>query len=464
MPAFAPFNGDGDANSHFASVNGVADLHIEQHHISAADALSGNEKHLDTMLLICTYTDNEILAHIPRGEHGEGIYAWTLNGTTGQLGARPTSVSRVTPNPAFLLKHPTLDVVYASTECIHAERCGEVVTLGLGSDGLLAEKGRVSAGGRSTCYLTMHAGFLTAVNYWDSIVALLPVSATDGLLGLQVDAHMQPGAEYVFETNPDRVEHWAHRQRWPHTHCFVTAPAYGAGPASHPLHLVPDLGQDTVWCFAIDPAAQRLVLRGGARLAPQQGPRHLVFHPTQRTCYVINELKSTVSVLHYLPENLGAGVAEADPTADGAGVRSAVDDPSCFLQHAQTLRTLPDDFESNDHHKSHASEIRVHPNGKFVLVANRGHDSIACFAVDDTAAGRGSLRLVHITPSGGAFPRNFNFDASGRFVVVGNQNSNTLCVFSFDAAGGMRLVDTKPQPSPNFVFALPATPHARPPY
>jgi len=42
-------------------------------------------------------------------------------------------VSRVTPNPAFLLKHPLLDIVYASTECIHAEGCGEVVTLALDS-------------------------------------------------------------------------------------------------------------------------------------------------------------------------------------------------------------------------------------------------------------------------------------------------------------------------------------------
>jgi DNA-binding beta-propeller fold protein YncE len=107
--------------------------------------------------------------------------------------------------------------------------------------------------------------------------------------------------------------------------------------------------------------------------------------------------------------------------------------------------------------QSHASEIRIHPSGKFVLVANRGHDSIACFAVDDSPSGRGMLSLSHITASGGAFPRNFNFDATGRFLIVGNQNSNNLAVFAFETADGgkMTLVDTKHQPSPNYVFAMP---------
>lgn len=217
------------------------------------------------------------------------------------------------------------------------------------------------------------------------------------------------------------------------------------------------------------------------------------------------ELKSTVSVLHYRPEHLprydaaeplressqGApdGDSEKAPSAppDGAPagvaangaacvVRSAADDDLCFLRHVATHRTLPPDFESTDHHKSHASEIRVHPSGRFVLVANRGHDSIAVYAVatttetvgtvatlpptdGSTAVSPGSLlgdlTLVHITPSGGAFPRNFNFDATGRFVVVGNQNSNNLTVFSFAHDGAMAIVDSKPQPSPNFVYPLP---------
>ena len=89
-----------------------------------------------------------MLQHIPKGEHGEGIYAWKLDGSTGKLSSKPTAVSPVQPNPAFILKHPSKDIVYASTECIN--ECGEVITLQVSNDGSLKELSRESAGGRST--------------------------------------------------------------------------------------------------------------------------------------------------------------------------------------------------------------------------------------------------------------------------------------------------------------------------
>lgn len=184
------------------------------------------------------------------------------------------------------------------------------------------------------------------------------------------------------------------------------------------------------------------MLHGGVQLKKEQGPRHAVFHPRVRSMYIVNELKSTVSVLKYQEKVPGTEVLEEDSM-----------DPSATLAHFQTLRTLPDDFESNDHHKSHASEIRLHPSGKYLFIANRGHDSIAIYSIDE--ANHGELSLVSITPSGGVFPRNFNF--AGKHVVVGNQNSNNLTVFDFDVdQGTLKVVDTVAQPSPNFVFALPA--------
>jgi len=383
--------------------------------------------------------------------------------------AVPGGVTEVRPNPAFLLKHPTKPVMYASTECIHAEGCGEVLTLAIGPGGALTEVGRTGAGGRSTCYLALDGtkSWLCAVNYWDAIVAVLPVGEGDGRVGAVAAAHMQPGASYVFESSPDRNEHWTHRQRWPHTHCFVSEPYSGAAR----VHLVPDLGRDVVWAYALCPRSGAPTLLAGARLQRRQGPRHLVFHPRQRTCYLINELKSTVSVLHFHADRLkvalaaleGAACGSAEGTAEEAGawdenvLDAARDADRCFLTLVATHRTLPAGFESDDHHRSHASEIRLHPTGSFLLVANRGHDSLACFAVDSSDAGRGGLRLVGVTPSGGHFPRNFNFSACGRFVVVGNQNSNTLNSFRFDlSSGALTAVDVAHQPSPNFVYALPA--------
>jgi len=129
---------------------------------------------------------------------------------------------------------------------------------------------------------------------------------------------------------------------------------------------------------------------------------------------------------------------------------------------------------------SHSSEIRVHPGGGFFVVGNRGHDSVAVFRATDffpdffpdasscsaseggvpssSSSSSGGIELVGITPSGGECPRNFNWAANGRFLVVGNQNSSAMCVFAFDRDTG-RL---SPEPvsrarvaSPNYVFAAP---------
>ena len=103
---------------------------------------------------------------------------------------------------------------------------------------------------------------------------------------------------------------------------------------------------------------------------------------------------------------------------------------------------------------SHCSEIRIDSAGKFVYIGNRGHDSIAVFAVDQAT---GKLARTACCPSGGEFPRNFQFSACGEFMVVGNQRSNNLTVFAINSVDG--TLDQKSQvdvPSPNFVFSTSA--------
>lgn len=200
-----------------------------------------------------------------------------------------------------------------------------------------------------------------------------------------------------------------------------------------------------IWCYTINEGAKQLELRCGVQLKKEQGPRHIVFHPRVPVAYIINELKSTVSVL-----KCNLRVLEDSDYSQEMDSNSN----ESVLRHIQTLRCLPSDFESHDHHRSHASEIRLHPDGKHVFVANRGHDSIAIFSIDEER--EGLLTLVSITSSGGVFPRNFNFDSTGNFVVVGNQNSNDLCVFAFHKENGsLTPVDKVFQPSPNFVFSIP---------
>jgi 6-phosphogluconolactonase len=75
----------------------------------------------------------------------------------------------------------------------------------------------------------------------------------------------------------------------------------------------------------------------------------------------------------------------------------------------------------------------VHPSGKFLYASNRGHHSIAIFAIEDG----GRLRPLTHVPCGGRTPRGFSVDASGRWMIVAHQDTHTIAVFSIDPATGI---------------------------
>jgi len=100
----------------------------------------------------------------------------------------------------------------------------------------------------------------------------------------------------------------------------------------------------------------------------------------------------------------------------------------------QTLRTVPDGFTG----ENNTAEIQTSADGRFVYVANRGHNSIAVFQVDATS---GMLTLLDVTPSLGDWPRDFKLDPTGGFLLVEHQKSDNIVVFRIDRATG-RLTPT----------------------
>jgi 6-phosphogluconolactonase len=85
-----------------------------------------------------------------------------------------------------------------------------------------------------------------------------------------------------------------------------------------------------------------------------------------------------------------------------------------------------------------AAEIEVHPSGKFLYVSNRGHDSIAVFAIDPD---KGTLTLVEYALTKGQTPRSFEVAPGGSLLFAENEKSNNIVVFSIDAKTG-RLTPT----------------------
>jgi 6-phosphogluconolactonase len=99
------------------------------------------------------------------------------------------------------------------------------------------------------------------------------------------------------------------------------------------------------------------------------------------------------------------------------------------LTPLQTVSTLPPDFTGVDN----SSEIGVGRSGRFLYASNRGHDSIAVFAIDPQ---KGTLTKVQIVPTQGKIPRNFAIDPTGKYLVVGNQLSDQMVVFAIDQKDG----------------------------
>jgi 6-phosphogluconolactonase len=178
--------------------------------------------------------------------------------------------------------------------------------------------------------------------------------------------------------------------------------------------LVTDKGIDQVVVYRLDTSAGKLIPnhpRSG-RVHPGAAPRHLAFGSTGRFAYVNGEADMTLSVFSY------------DATT-GA------------MQELQTVSTLPNDAEihagAGPVRNFSTAEIAVEPSGRFVYVSNRGHDSIASYAID---AGTG-----HVTPLGhvstmGRTPRNFSIDPSGKRLYAANQDSDTIVEFSLDPSTG----------------------------
>lgn len=124
------------------------------------------------------------------------------------------------------------------------------------------------------------------------------------------------------------------------------------------------------------------------------------------------------------------------------------------LSLIQSVSTIPIAFPTK---MNTCGRVCVHTSGNFVIVSNRGHESIAIFRVERKGSKKGCLRRTGFFHTRGETPRHFQFDFSGQYLVVANQDSNTIAVFSFNMCTG-EIVYTGNEyrvPSPNFVCSCP---------
>ncbi len=320
---------------------------------------------------------------------GTGIGLGVYDGATGRL--RATGVVPGVPNPSFVIVEGRR--LYAVNE----QSDGAVTALEVGADGVPKVVNSQPTGGADPCHLALHRGFLLSANYSSGSVSVHPVRP-DGGLGERTDLVVHEGS------GPD-----PERQEGPHAHQVLSDPA-------GEFVLAVDLGTDSVYSYALSDQG-KLTSVGVARLHAGAGPRHLAFHPSGKFAYIANELDSTIVVAAY----------------DGG-----------VLTPGPKVSTLPAGAPTTP--RNYPAEILVSPDGRYVYLSNRGHDSVAVFAVE---RGGAELRLVEATPVGGRFPRHITLDAAGRFLLAANQNSGTVTTFAVDrSTGKLRQVGTVDSPVP----------------
>lgn len=316
-------------------------------------------------------------------DKSKGIYVYRFQAGDGKL--TPLGLAAETPSPSFLAVHPSRRFLYAVNE----ERGGAVSAFAVDfRTGKLTFLNTVSSRGGGPCYVAVDKSGknVLVANYGGGSVAVLPIGE-DGKLS-EASAFVQHAAP------PAR----------PHAHSINLSP-------DNRFAIAADLGLDQVLVYRFDPVKGSLAAHDPpfTKVLKGSGPRHFAFHPNGKFGYVINELGNTVIVFAW---DAGSGV----------------------LKEVQSLSTLPKDFTG----KSYTAEVQVHPSGRFVYGSNRGHDSIAAFAVD---AAKGTLTAIEQVSTQGKFPRNFTIDPTGRYLFAANQNTDNIVVFRIDQKTG-RLAPT----------------------
>lgn len=324
--------------------------------------------------------------------HGEGIYLFDVDTRTGELLNRRLVAK--TPNPSWIVIHPSKQYLYAINEVTDfAAGSGSVSAFAVDAQsGALSLLNTVSSQGAGPAHMSLDATgtFAFVANYVGGTVAVLPIQR-NGQLGEAVDVHRDSGsvgALHAASALPGSFAISGHDT--PHAHMIAADP-------QNRFVLATDLGQDRLYLYRFDAGVGKLTPNGDPVSLPSgDGPRHFAFHPNGRWLYLLCEEASTIVFYHYDAENGKATLQE-------------------------TISALPSGFTGTNF----GSEIQVSPDGRFLYSANRLHDTIAVCAI----GGDGRLTWVGEVSTMGDYPRHFAFAPVGDLLFACDQRSD--CIASF---------------------------------
>lgn len=318
------------------------------------------------------------------GALGDGIYVYELDPKTGQLSHIQTVDSLI--NSSFLVVSPQKKILYACTQT-QLKTQGFISAFQINPlTGKIDLINQQPSGGRNPVHVITDAtgSRVISTNYTDAGVAVFK-SNPDGSLRPYEQLQEFEGSSIL-----------KGRQDQAHAHSSTLS------PDGHYL-FSPDLGSDQIRAFRFDTLK---LLTPCAHLTlhtqPGSGPRHFTFHPNGRLAYCVEELSGTVSWYHY---------------------------------HQGELRPAGRSKTYQYTHPEYASaDLHVSGDGKFLYVSNRkAENTLTVFKIKPR---KGNLKLKSHQPTHGLTPRSFVIDPSGEFLIVANQDSNTLVTFRRNSKTG----------------------------
>ena len=341
-------------------------------------------------LNLCAQNSHLLVGTYTKGK-SEGIYVYNFNTNTGAFSLEGKVK---TPDPSYLALSPNQQFVYAVNEEGNNKIGGNVTAFKFNrQSGQLTRINQQLSGGDHPCFVAVDktGKWLAVANYSGGSLSVFPVQA-NGAVGKVTSFIQDTGKGFNKE-----------RQEKAHVHsCFFSK--------DNRYLFVADLGLDKEFIYLFNEKTGKLTPAPQAfeKSEPGSGPRHIDFHPNGRYIYLIEELTGTVVTYKY---------------NDGK------------LKTIQRISAAPSDFKGF----MGSADIHVSPDGKFLYCSNRGEsNTITIFSIN-TATGK--LTSIGQQPTMGKAPRNFNFDPSGNFLLVANQDSDNIIIFKRDKATGL-LTDT----------------------
>lgn len=333
----------------------------------------------DYYLLVGTYT------------HGKstGIHVYDFNKKDGSA---KIVDSVQTPNPSFVAVAPDQNFVYAVSETMRGNFSGKVRAFSFDKQtGKLRFINEEASAGDNPCYIVVDktGKWVVVANYTSGTFAVLPIHK-DGSLGAAVSS----------------VQHYGHgvnpkRQEGPHVHSTVLSP-------DNKYLFVQDLGLDKIMVYSFNDQNGKVAPKDSIKLEDGSGPRHFIFHPNGKWAYLVQEMGGTVTAFSYQKGQ---------------------------LKNLQTISALPAGF--NRYFTS--ADLHISNDGKFLYASTRdSSNTIAIYKINQKT---GKLDLIAHQSTLGQTPRNFNFDPSGNYLLVANQNSDEVVIFKVNHQTGL-LTDT----------------------